>query len=149
MVADVRVTPAAIRDIVTVLEGYGFTLEGNGPDGVAHRYVRVAADPERTSNKVTLDVLAPEGMGTRSDLTTTKPGHTVQVPGGTQALKRTELVTVIHDGRHGTIPRPNLLAAVVVKAAALIDHAHPGWMLVPEAIWSQGQITYSVLSESR
>lgn len=31
---------------------------------------------------------------------------------------RTEPVTVIYEGRSGTVPRPTLLAAVVVKAAA-------------------------------
>lgn len=40
------------------------------------------------------------------------------MPGGTQALSRTELVDVRHDGRTGTLPRPSLLAATVGKAAA-------------------------------
>lgn len=38
--------------------------------------------------------------------------------GGTQALGRTELITVAHEGRTGRIPRPTLLAAIVGKAAA-------------------------------
>lgn len=49
---------------------------------------------------------------------TTPPGRTIEVPGGTQALDRTELVTIIHEGRQGILPRPTLLAAVVGKAAA-------------------------------
>lgn len=36
---------------------------------------------------VSIDVLAPEGLGSRTDLTTTPPGRTLQVPGGTQALE--------------------------------------------------------------
>lgn len=40
------------------------------------------------------DVLAPEGHGPRADLTTTPPGRTLEVPGGTQALIRTELIPV-------------------------------------------------------
>lgn len=65
-----------------------------------------------------IDVLAPEGLGERADLTTSPPGRTIEVPGGTQALNRTEHVRVMHEGRSGTIPRPTLLAAIVGKSAA-------------------------------
>ena len=82
-------------------------------DGLAHRYTR-SAEPR----PVVIDVLAPEGLGERADLTTTPPGRTIEVPGGTQALSRTESITVVHEGRSGTIPRPTLLAAIVAKAAA-------------------------------
>lgn len=117
VVADIRAVPTAIKDVIAALEGYGFTLEGIGPDGVAHRYVR-SAKAAGTTRKLTVDVLAPEGVGSRADLTTTKPGRTLQVPGGTQALERTERVIVIHEGRQGNVPRPTLLAAVIGKAAA-------------------------------
>jgi hypothetical protein len=40
------------------------------------------------------------------------------VPAGTQALSRTELVDIEHEGRQGRVPRPSLLAAVVAKGAA-------------------------------
>lgn len=40
------------------------------------------------------------------------------MPVGTQALTRTERVTVTHEGRSGTIPRPTLLGAIIMKAAA-------------------------------
>jgi hypothetical protein len=118
VVVDIRATSTAIKDVVAALQRDGFALEGVGPDGVAHRYVRLSAGTDTTSRKVAVDVLAPEGVGPRADLTATQPGHTVQVPGGTQALARTELVTVIHEGRSGAVPRPTLLAAVVSKAAA-------------------------------
>ncbi|UMG92276.1 hypothetical protein [Nocardioides sp. TF02-7] len=59
-----------------------------------------------------------KGWGERADLTTTPPGRTIEVPGGTQALSRAEGITVVHAGRRGTIPRPILLAAIVGKAAA-------------------------------
>ena len=83
------------------------------PDGLAHRYARPAAP-----RPVTVDVLAPEGLGPRVDLTTTRPGRTIEVPGGTQALERTEFVDVIHEGRRGIVPRPSLLAALIGKGAA-------------------------------
>ena len=50
-----------------------------------------ACTPHRRG-RASIDVLAPEGVGERTDLTTSPPGHTLQVPGGTQALRRAELV---------------------------------------------------------
>jgi len=88
----------------------GFELAGASPEGLAHRYQRAS---------VSIDVLAPEGLGSRTDLTTTPPGRTLQVPGGTQALDRTELVPVSFGGREGLVPRPSLLGAIVVKALAV------------------------------
>lgn len=40
------------------------------------------------------------------------------MPGGTQALQRTEWVNVTHEGRTAAVPRPSLLAAIVAKGAA-------------------------------
>ena len=68
---------------------------------------------------VSIDVLAPDGLGSRTDLTTTPPGRTIQVPGGTQALDRTELLPVRTLERTGLVPRPSLLGAVVAKAIAV------------------------------
>lgn len=99
----------AIPQFVEDLEAMGFGLEGISNDGRAHRYRR---------NDVVLDVLAPEGLGRRVDLTTTPPGHTIEVPGGSQALSRTELLSVSFEGQIGEVPRPSLLAAIVAKAAA-------------------------------
>jgi hypothetical protein len=80
------------------------------PELLAHRYRPGAAS---------VDVLAPEGLGERTDLTTTPPGHTLQVPGGTQALQRAERVTYSYKGRVGAIPRPSLIGAIVGKACAV------------------------------
>ncbi len=68
---------------------------------------------------MSVDVLAPEGLGPRTDLTTTPPGRTLQVPGGTQALDRTELVPVTVGDHQGMVPRPSLIGAIVAKAAAV------------------------------
>ncbi len=113
VIADVRSEQGAITAVVATLAGAGFDLEGISADGLAHRYVR-PADPR----PVTVDVLAPEGLGVNTDLTTTKPGRTLEVPGGTQALERTERVEVVHEGRRALVPRPSLLAALVGKGAA-------------------------------
>ena len=113
VIADIRAVPGALTHVVSGLEGLGFALQSISADGVAHRYTRTA-EPR----PVVIDVLAPEGLGERADLTTTPPGRTIEVPGGTQALSRTEKITVVHEGRSGTIPRPTLLAAIVGKSAA-------------------------------
>ena len=113
VIADIRAVPGALTHVVAGLEHMGFALQSMSADGLAHRYTRTA-EPR----PVVIDVLAPEGLGERADLTTTPPGRTIEVPGGTQALSRTELITVVHEGRSGTIPRPTLLAAIVGKAAA-------------------------------
>ncbi|MBW9214726.1 hypothetical protein KV102_07695 [Mumia sp. zg.B53] len=119
VVADIRSDRTALTQVVGALESVGFTLGTPSSDGLAHRYVR-SAEPR----PVVVDVLAPEGLGARADLTTTPPGRTVEMPAGTQALARTELVTVVHEGREGQVPRPTLLAAIVGKAAA-VTLAHP------------------------
>ena len=113
ILVNARVVAGAVGDFVRHIEAAGFTLAGGSPDGVAHRYAR---------GHMVIDVLAPEGLGRRADLTTTPPGHTIQVPGGTQALARTELLPVAHEGIQGHIPRPSLLAAIIVKAAAVSVH---------------------------
>jgi hypothetical protein len=115
VLANIRAAPDGLARVVAELEALGFTLAGFAPDGIAHRYIRPSRHPERP---VMIDVLAPEGVGGRANLTTTPPGRTVQVPGGTQALARTEQVTVKTATRVGTVPRPTLLAAVVGKAVA-------------------------------
>ncbi len=43
----------------------------------------------------------------------------MQVPGGTQALDRTELLPVSTTTRTGYVPRPSLLGAIVGKALAV------------------------------
>ncbi|WP_419924343.1 hypothetical protein [Candidatus Poriferisocius sp.] len=105
-----RVAADSVRRFVRELESRGFELTGTSPEGLAHRYDR---------DGVSIDVLAPEGLGQRSDLTTTPPGRTLQVPGGTQALKRTEFVPVQILDSTGLVPRPSLLGAIICKAEAV------------------------------
>ena len=101
---------SGIRSFVESLESRGFSLAGASPDNIAHRYRR---------DRASIDVLAPEGLGSRANLTTTRPGRTLEVPGGTQALDRTELLPVQFSELHGFVPRPSLLGAIVCKAAAV------------------------------
>lgn len=111
---DVLVNVRAIQDgtrrLSRTLEADGFTLDTPNLDGLSHRF---------RSRRVTVDILGPDGLGARADLTTIPPAHTLQVPGGTQALHRTERVPVRIGDLHGTIPRPNLLGAILIKARAV------------------------------
>lgn len=115
VLVNARITGRPVAAFAAGLEGLGFEQDGISPDGIAHRYRR---------NRVTIDVLAPEGLGEHTDLTTAPPGRTLQVPGGTQALERTELLPVGTATRSGHVPRPSLLGAVVGKAMAVaVDDA--------------------------
>jgi hypothetical protein len=113
VVADVRADDGALVQAVRQLYALGFALDAISTDGLAHRYARPAQP-----RPVLIDLLAPDGLGTRVDLTTSPPGRTVQVPGGTQALSRTERVPIVHEGRQSLVPRPTLLGAIIIKAAA-------------------------------
>jgi len=110
VLVNARVVTGAVRKFVLEIEDRGFSLEGVSPEGIGHRYVR---------GGVSVDVLAPEGLGARADLTTTPPGRTLQVPGGSQALARTELLPARVRQSGGLIPRPSLLGALVTKAEAV------------------------------
>ena len=110
VVVNARIASGAVREFAADLEARGFESAGISPQGIAHRYVR---------DGVSIDVLAPEGLGKRTDLTTTSPGRTLTVPGGTQALRRTEMVPVEFRGQTGRAPRPSLLGAIICKACAV------------------------------
>lgn len=110
VLVNARVVTGGVREFVVAIEEVGFVLAGASPEGIAHRYRR---------RGVSVDVLAPEGLGPRTDLTTTPSGRTLQVPGGTQALERTELVPVAFGDNQGLVPRPSLLGAIVGKAVAV------------------------------
>jgi hypothetical protein len=113
VVADIRSDQGGLKAMVDALTRAGFDLESISTFGVAHRYKRPTG-----GRFVVVDVLAPEGVGERADLSTTPPGHTIEVPGGTQALDRSEVVVVERAGRRGRVPRPSLLGALVIKGAA-------------------------------
>ena len=113
-IADIRARPDALLAFVRALESEDFESDGMSPDGRAHRYKHKTFDPP-----VLVDVLAPDNVGPRANLTTTPPGRTVEVPGGTQALHRVEEVEVVlASGSKGLVPRPDLLGAIVIKAGA-------------------------------
>jgi hypothetical protein len=108
--ADVRALPGATKKLSATLIEHDFELTEMSTFGVAHRFVR---------DGVSIDVLAPDGLNTvRSRLTVGKL-HTVEVPGGTQALHRTRMQDVQIGRRRGGIPVPSLLGAILLKARAV------------------------------
>lgn len=115
--ADARTRPSPVRRMAQILVDAGFELERASVMGTGHAFVR---------GDVEIDVLAPENLGARSEEAriTIPPLHTVEVPGGRQALERTEWIDVQVDDRQGRLPRPNLLGAILLKSRAVsIDDA--------------------------
>jgi hypothetical protein len=115
-VIDTRVRPPALAAFLATLARLGFASAGVSPDDVAHRFVR---------DSVHIDVLGPDGLGERTDLRTVGAATTIETRGGTQALERSELLPVRHGNRIAYVPRPNLLGAIIVKAAAVNNDPKP------------------------
>jgi hypothetical protein len=109
---EARRKPSAVTRLSQILLDEGFELDEPSAFGLAHRFV---------ADGVEIDVLAPENLGRRAEhaKTTIPPAHTVEVPGGRQALARTEWVEIKVDGTRGVLPRPNLLGAILIKARAV------------------------------
>ena len=115
-VVDARGATGATRAMATLLQAQGWELDTTHVDADGHGY-KFARDG------LEFDVIAPEGMGERADLTTVPPLRAPQLAGTRQALDRTQRVAVDLDGRISALPRPDLLGALVVKAcAAAGDH---------------------------
>ncbi|MBI3521767.1 MAG: hypothetical protein HY071_01550 [Chloroflexi bacterium] len=110
--ADARSRPNAVSGLARILVDQGFQLQEPSYFGVGHKFVR---------GLVEVDVLAPDGLGPTSEAarTTIPPAHTVEVPGGSQALRRSERVEIELGAIRGPVPRPNLLGAIPVKARAV------------------------------
>lgn len=109
-VLDVRAEPDALRTFTTVLVELGFTSAGESWEGHQHRWARGGAQ---------IDVLIPRHVGERAaGRRGASGGTTIETPGAQQALDRTQSVEVVLNGRVGSVRRPNLLGALIAKAAA-------------------------------
>ncbi len=115
-VVDARGATGATRTMATLLQAQGWELDTAHVDVDGHGYKFVRDGLE-------FEVIAPEGMGGRVDLTTVPPLRAPQLVGTRQALDRTQRIAVDLDGRVAALPRPDLQGALVVKAcAAAGDH---------------------------
>lgn len=110
VIVNVRSIAMTPERFAGTLASLGYELEGVSADGVGHRFVR---------DRVKFDVLLPDGLGPRASREFSPGVRSVEVPGGTQALTRTELVGAFTESRSGQVPRPNLLGAILVKARAV------------------------------
>jgi hypothetical protein len=106
---------AALEKIAQALDNDGFELDPPSPmDGVSHRWRR---------GSLIVDLLAPDGL--RGDPPMLGGVRTVQIPGGSQALARSETVEVEINGVITRVRRPTLLGAVLIKARSILVHADP------------------------
>ena len=118
---NVRARPKATEWLAGWLVDKGFALESASADNIGHRFVKPAAS---APGRVVFDILPPEGLGERTTMFTLKPARTVRAPGTSQAFTRSSLVSVTVSGdtgrqpRTGQVRRPNVLGALVAKAAA-------------------------------
>lgn len=110
VVVDLRAEPAGLARIHAALIAAGFDQDSPGPEGTAHRYRRGGA---------TLDVLAPDNVGSRAQLRL-GVGRTIEAPGTSQAFHRSSIVTVVVEGAEAQIRRPDLVGALLGKAAAVV-----------------------------
>jgi hypothetical protein len=96
-VIDVRADPTILHTFTQTLEDLGFTSAGISAEGRQHRWKRGDAS---------IDVLLPEGIGERASERQGVTGSpTLPTEGGTQALRRTEVVEVSVEGREGFVRR--------------------------------------------
>ncbi len=107
VVVDVRVLADGTRIAAERLVAAGFEMaEARHP----YRFRRGDAQ---------VDLLAPDHVGPRADLTTVPPATTTEIPGGSRALAsaRPVVVEVVGVG-NGQLPVPSLAAAIVLKVRA-------------------------------
>lgn len=110
VVVNLRAEPTGLERIHRILLDADFSQDSPSPDGAAHRYRRGDA---------VFDVLAPDNVGERAQLRLGN-GRTIEVPGTTQAFRRSGTTTVSSDGQSGMIRRPNLVGALLGKASAIV-----------------------------
>lgn len=109
-VLDVRAEPGVLHTFTSALADVGFVSAGESWQGHQHRWRRGVGE---------IDVLIPRHLGEiAAGRRGVSGGTTIETPGAQQALDRTEVVEVVLGGRTGAIRRPNLLGALVAKAAA-------------------------------
>ena len=112
-VVDVRAGGYMLERFTRALLDLGFVPYTPG-EGFQHRWIR-----NNGGVPAQIDVLRPDGIGERAAARHGAGGApTLATPGGTQALSRSRSVLVTAEGRSGWVRRPNLLGALVMKAAA-------------------------------
>ncbi|MEX2550199.1 MAG: hypothetical protein WD638_08220 [Nitriliruptoraceae bacterium] len=108
---DARGIAQATRRLVATIERLGWELQPDHPkaDDISLRFVK---------DSLLFDVLAPDGLSERTDITTVPPLKTVPMTGGSRALNRTTVREVRLGERVGRLPVPDLLGALTIKSRA-------------------------------
>jgi hypothetical protein len=105
----------AIEKIARALDDDGFRLDPPSPtDHMSHRWRR---------GGLVVDLLASDGL--RDDPPMMGVIRTIQIPGGSQALQRTETIDADIGGVLVRVHRPTLLGAVLIKARSILVHDDP------------------------
>jgi hypothetical protein len=111
IVVDVFVERAALRHATAVLADLGFAQRTDS-GGYGYRWAKGDAH---------VDVLVPDRANAQQRPPRTAVGaRSVETPAAQQAVARAQRVPVVVGGLTGYVPRPDLLGAVVVKAAAAV-----------------------------
>lgn len=108
VVVDIRQLPT--MEIAQWLLDQQFQFQDVSPDGIGHRFHR---------GEVVVDVLAIDHADA-SSRTTIPSARTIAVPGGRRAMGRVIVATVTTDEIAGTVPVPDWLGAVLLKARAAL-----------------------------
>ena len=103
-----RAASGAIRRHVDELREIGFEFV-TARQGLGHQMAR---------GNLVLDILSTDHFPADPLVSLAPRLETFQTPGGSQAVKRRETVQVSFKGDTFPLPRPNLLGAIMVKAAA-------------------------------
>lgn len=110
-VVEVRGVTGGTRAMAQLLVSLGWRIHDEDIDVHGHGYTF-------RTGQVAFDLIAPEGLGPRTDLTTVPPLTAPTLPATRQALDRTQHVAVQLAGRRSVVPRPDLLGALVIKSCA-------------------------------
>ncbi|HEY5050459.1 MAG TPA: hypothetical protein VII50_06130 [Acidothermaceae bacterium] len=110
VLADLLTASDGLRVVVAAIEGLGFEPV---EDSSGHIY-RFA----RSRDNAAVDVLAPDHTPPTWRLVTARGKETIRVDGGRQAMQRPALIGVTMADATAEIPVPDLLGALVLKAAA-------------------------------
>jgi hypothetical protein len=114
-VLDVRAVSGAIRQAVTRLQKADFTPERHD-ENLTYRFIR---------GSDIVDVLAPDHLGRRADITTVPPDETLEAVGSRQALNGRRIVNIDPGDGPITLPLPSLLGAIIMKARVVSNTAGP------------------------
>jgi hypothetical protein len=109
-VVDIRADRGMLSRFTGALRGLGFTSAGSSADGHEHRW---------GNGEAIIDVLVATHLGRSQAVTGVTGSTTVGAPGAQQALDRSEPVKVRVGDVTGTVFRPNLVGALVMKGAAV------------------------------